>query len=106
MELSPSSSKRMSPVTPGKSFVICNALRSWSRVLDGFSALIDPSAIPIIERDEGVAGVFPVRVAYPASISAKVLARRDFGPSWLHLRHHVAACVETMRATSRSFQSE
>ena len=27
---------------------------SFARVLDGFSALIDPSAIPIIERDEAV----------------------------------------------------
>ncbi len=53
---------------------------SYARVLDGFSALIDSSAIPIIERDSDVAGVFPVRVAYPASISAKVLARSDFGP--------------------------
>jgi subtilisin family serine protease len=53
---------------------------SYARVLDGFSALVDPSAIPIIERDSDVAGVFPVRVAYPAAISAKVLARADFGP--------------------------
>ena len=53
---------------------------SYARVLDGFSALVDSSAIPIIERDNDVAGVFPVRVAYPASISAKVLARADFGP--------------------------
>ncbi len=49
-------------------------------MLDGFSTLLDPSAIPIVEADENVAGVYPVRVAYPASISAKVLARGDFGP--------------------------
>ena len=36
---------------------------TFARVLDGFSALIDPSAIPLIERDADVAGVYPVRVA-------------------------------------------
>src|SRR5262249_44772977 len=53
---------------------------SFARVLNGFSALLDPSAIPLVEQDDDVAGVFPVRVAYPAAVSAKVLARRDFGP--------------------------
>jgi subtilisin family serine protease len=51
---------------------------TFARVLDGFSALVDPSAIPIIERDDDVAGVYPVRVAYPSSISARVLARGDW----------------------------
>src|SRR3954447_18228692 len=53
---------------------------SFARVLDGFSALIDPGAIPIIERDSDVAGVYPVRVAYPASFSSRVLSRSEFGP--------------------------
>jgi len=53
---------------------------SFTRVLDGFSALIDASAIPLIERDADVEGVFPVRVAYPAAISTRVLSRADFGP--------------------------
>jgi subtilisin family serine protease len=53
---------------------------SFARVLDGFSALVDSSVIPIIERDENVAGVYPVRVAYPAAVSTKVLDRADFGP--------------------------
>src|SRR6266516_5372587 len=53
---------------------------SFARVLDGFSALIDPGAIPIIERDSDVAGVYPVRVAYPASLSSRVLSRSEFGP--------------------------
>jgi len=57
---------------------------SFTRVLDGFSALIDPSAIPLIERDQDVAGVYPVRVAYPASISTQVLSRPDFGPGSGH----------------------
>jgi minor extracellular serine protease Vpr len=57
---------------------------SFARVLDGFSALIDSSAIPAIERDQNVAGVYPVRVAYPATVSNRVLSRADFGPGSGH----------------------
>ena len=57
---------------------------SFSRVLDGFSAAVDGSAVALLERDPAVAGVYPVRVAYPASISAEVLARPDFGPGSGH----------------------
>ena len=53
---------------------------SYARVLAGFSALVDASAVPIIERDADVAGVYPVRVAYPATISTRVLSRTDYGP--------------------------
>src|SRR3954469_11154396 len=53
---------------------------SFARVLNGFSALIDSSAIPLVEHDDDVAGVYPVRAAYPADVFAKVLARSDFGP--------------------------
>ncbi|HEY1369066.1 MAG TPA: S8 family serine peptidase [Gaiellaceae bacterium] len=51
---------------------------SFARVLDGFSALVDSSSIPLIERDPDVAGVYPVRVAYPASLSGGVLSQPDF----------------------------
>jgi subtilisin family serine protease len=57
---------------------------SFARVLDGFSAVIDPSAIPLIERDENVVGVYPVRVAYPSTISTQVLSRPDYGPGSGH----------------------
>jgi minor extracellular serine protease Vpr len=57
---------------------------SFARVLDGFSASLPASAIPAIERDQDVAGVYPVRVAYPAAISARVLARAEFGPGSGH----------------------
>jgi len=53
---------------------------SFARVLDGFSALVDPSSIPVIERDTDVAGVYPVRVEYPASFSSRVLSGSEFGP--------------------------
>jgi len=42
---------------------------SFARVLDGFSATIDASAVPLVERDADVAGVYPVRAAFPASFS-------------------------------------
>src|SRR6266851_3759590 len=57
---------------------------SFARVLDGFSAVIDPSAIPLIERDEDVAGVYPVRIAYPATTSTQVLSRPEYGPGSGH----------------------
>jgi hypothetical protein len=57
---------------------------SFTRVLDGFSAVIDPSAIPLIERDQDVDGVYPVRVAYPSTISTQVLSRADYGPGSGH----------------------
>jgi subtilisin family serine protease len=57
---------------------------SFARVLNGFSAVLDPSAIPLIERDEDVVGVYPVRIAYPSTISADVLSRADFGPGSGH----------------------
>src|SRR5665213_2776919 len=57
---------------------------SFARVLNGFSAMLDPSAIPLVERDEDVAGVYPVRIAYPSTISSDVLSRADFGPGSGH----------------------
>ena len=38
----------------------------YSRVLNGFSSRLDPTSLGLLERDPEVAGVFPVRIAYPA----------------------------------------
>ena len=57
---------------------------SFARVLNGFSASLDPSAIPLVERDQDVVGVYPVRIAYPSTISTDVLSRPDFGPGSGH----------------------
>jgi len=57
---------------------------SFARVLDGFSAQLDPSSIPLLERDENVVGVYPVRIAYPSNVSSDVLGRDDFGPGSGH----------------------
>jgi subtilisin family serine protease len=45
----------------------------FTRTLNGFSAVLDPRAIALIERTQGVKGVYPVRVAFPASLSPRAL---------------------------------
>ncbi len=46
---------------------------NYARVLDGFSAALDPRAVALLERDPEVAGIYPVRVAYPTSLSTTSL---------------------------------
>src|ERR687887_984125 len=48
---------------------------SFARVLNGFSAPLDARAVALLERRPEVAGVYPVRAAYPASISSQLLVR-------------------------------
>src|SRR4051794_25038216 len=48
---------------------------SFARVLNGFSAALDARAVALLERQDEVAGVYPVRVAYPASLSSQLLGR-------------------------------
>ena len=45
----------------------------FTRTLNGFSAVLDPRAIALVERTPGVKGVYPVRVAFPASLSPRAL---------------------------------
>jgi subtilisin family serine protease len=47
---------------------------SYARVLDGFSAVLDPRAVVLLEHNAEVAGVYPVRVAYPATIDEQPAA--------------------------------
>ena len=63
------------PVTPDYTF---------ERVLTGFSAALDPRAIAILERLPEVQGVYPVRSAFPASVSSSLLRERDFQPGSGH----------------------
>ena len=46
----------------------------FTRVLNGFSAALDPSAVPVLERMPQVVGVYRVRAAYPASVTTTPLA--------------------------------
>ena len=45
----------------------------YTRTFNGFAAPIDGRALALLERDEDVFGVYPVRAAYPAALSAAEL---------------------------------
>jgi Subtilase family len=45
----------------------------YTRVLAGFSAVLDAPAIAVLERRDDVEGVYPVRVAYPAAQETPLL---------------------------------
>ena len=57
---------------------------SYARVLDGFSAALDPRAVALLEHMPEVVGVYPVRTAFPASESESLLSSSRFGPSSGH----------------------
>jgi hypothetical protein len=51
---------------------------SYARVIDGFAAALDPRAIALLGQMPEVAGVYPVRAAFPASISETLLGSKAF----------------------------
>ena len=51
------------------------------RVLNGFAASLDPMLLPALERDPAVAGVYPVRAAYPAALARSTFQTEAFGPA-------------------------
>ena len=55
----------------------------FTRVLNGFSAVADPSAVVLLERSPRVAGVFPVRAAFPAAAAATPDAAGAVSPTGL-----------------------
>jgi subtilisin family serine protease len=52
---------------------------SYTRTINGFSAAFDARGIALLERAADVAGVYPVRAAYPASQSSQLLTGSAFG---------------------------
>src|SRR5512132_2864881 len=52
---------------------------SYTRTVNGFSAAFDARGIALVERAADVAGVYPVRAAYPASLSSRLLTGTEFG---------------------------
>ncbi len=52
----------------------------YTRTLNGFAAVLDARALALLERDRDVVGVYPVRVAYPASDATQLLGSDEFGP--------------------------
>jgi subtilisin family serine protease len=57
---------------------------TYSRVVDGFAAELDPRAVSLLDGFPEVAGVYPVRATFPASISETLLSSKDFGPGSGH----------------------
>jgi hypothetical protein len=55
-------------------------LFTYARVLDGFAAVIGPRAEAALERSPEVAGVYPVRAAFPATLSTEPLGWSRLGP--------------------------
>jgi len=52
---------------------------SYTHTINGFSAAFDARGIALLERAADVAGVYPVRAAYPASLSSSLLTSSEFG---------------------------
>jgi minor extracellular serine protease Vpr len=50
----------------------------YTRTFNGFAAPIDGRALALLERDQDVLGVYPVRAAYPAALSAAELRGAAF----------------------------
>jgi subtilisin family serine protease len=46
---------------------------NYARVLDGFSASLDPRAVALLQRDPDVARIYPVRAAFPATLSTSAV---------------------------------
>ncbi|MGZ4388967.1 MAG: S8 family serine peptidase, partial [Gaiellaceae bacterium] len=57
---------------------------SYYRVLDGFSAALDPRAMTLLEAMPEVAGIYPVRAAFPASVSESLLSTKAFSATSGH----------------------
>jgi subtilisin family serine protease len=51
---------------------------SYTRVLNAFSAPLDPRTIALVERAREVVGVYPVRAAFPAGVSTTVLTEPEY----------------------------
>jgi minor extracellular serine protease Vpr len=50
----------------------------YTRTFNGFSAPVDSQALALLERDEDVFGVYPVRATYPAALGASELRTAAF----------------------------
>ena len=54
---------------------------TYARVLDGFAAPLDPRAVALLAHNPEVAGIYSVRAAFPATLSAGALERGVSTPS-------------------------
>jgi subtilisin family serine protease len=60
--------------------VIVQPEYSYTRVVNGFSAAFDANGVAVLERAPEVAGVFPVRPAYPTSRTATLVRDVAYRP--------------------------
>jgi subtilisin family serine protease len=72
----------------------------YARVLNAFSARLDPTTLAVLERDREVAGIYPVRVAYPMQVEesagfATFSAIPTFGVPGLNGRGVTVALLDT-----------
>jgi minor extracellular serine protease Vpr len=61
--------------------VIVQPEYTYTRVVNGFSAAFDANGLAVLERAPEVAGVFPVRAAYPASQTAALVPDVAYRPA-------------------------
>jgi len=57
---------------------------TYARVINGFSAALDSEAVALLESEPEVAGVYPVRIAYPATMSSALLAKNELARGAAH----------------------
>ena len=57
---------------------------TYSHVLNGFAAALDGRAVALLNQMTEVAGVYPVRAAYPASVSETIIGSKEFGAASGH----------------------
>ena len=59
--------------------VVAQPEYSYTRTVNGFSAAFDARGVALLERAPEVEGVYPVRAAYPASVSSSLLGKAQVG---------------------------
>jgi subtilisin family serine protease len=57
--------------------VVAQPEYSYTRTINGFSAAFDARGIAALERAPEIAGVYPVRAAFPAAIGSSLLGRAE-----------------------------
>jgi hypothetical protein len=60
--------------------LVVRPVHSFTRTMNGFSAVLDARAQADLARMDGVAGVYPVRTLYPAAITSEALEGPPFRP--------------------------
>jgi len=55
----------------------------YAKVVNGFSARLDPTSLSVLEQDREVTGVYPVRIAYPAQLEEDAAGEEGVLPAAL-----------------------